>query len=270
MMKPASPIAGKGTADSFYPANTVALAIDAVSHSYGPRKALDNVSFIVSAGSFTALLGLNGAGKSTLFSIVTRLFGMQAGHISIFGNDIERSPGEALRAMGVVFQPRTLDLDLSVAQNLFYHAALHGIGRGDARQRADELLSRIGLSERFGSKVRDLSGGQMRRLEIARALLHRPRLLLLDEPTVGLDVKARAEILTYVRGLVSEQRIGVLWATHLFDEIEPADQLVVLHQGKILANGQVAQIVAATEASDLHSAFARLTGSVAGLEGAKL
>jgi len=101
MMKPASPIAGKGTADSFYPANTVALAIDAVSHSYGPRKALDNVSFIVSAGSFTALLGLNGAGKSTLFSIVTRLFGMQAGHISIFGNDIERSPGEALRAMGV-------------------------------------------------------------------------------------------------------------------------------------------------------------------------
>jgi len=270
MMKPASPIAGKGTADSFYPANTVALAIDAVSHSYGPRKALDNVSFIVSAGSFTALLGLNGAGKSTLFSILTRLFGMQAGHISIFGNDIERSPGEALRAMGVVFQPRTLDLDLSVAQNLFYHAALHGIGRGDARQRADELLSRIGLSERFGSKVRDLSGGQMRRLEIARALLHRPRLLLLDEPTVGLDVKARAEILTYVRGLVSEQRIGVLWATHLFDEIEPADQLVVLHQGKILANGQVAQIVAATEASDLHSAFARLTGSVAGLEGAKL
>jgi ABC-2 type transport system ATP-binding protein len=270
MLKPASPIAGKGTADSFYPANTVALAIDAVSHSYGPRKALDNVSFIVSAGSFTALLGLNGAGKSTLFSIVTRLFGMQAGHISIFGNDIERSPGEALRAMGVVFQPRTLDLDLSVAQNLFYHAALHGIGRGDARQRADELLSRIGLSERFGSKVRDLSGGQMRRLEIARALLHRPRLLLLDEPTVGLDVKARAEILTYVRGLVSEQRIGVLWATHLFDEIEPADQLVVLHQGKILANGQVAQIVAATEASDLHSAFARLTGSVAGLEGAKL
>jgi len=270
MMKPASPIAGKGTADSFYPANTVALAIDAVSHSYGPRKALDNVSFIVSAGSFTALLGLNGAGKSTLFSIVTRLFGMQAGHISIFGNDIERSPGEALRAMGVVFQPRTLDLDLSVAQNLFYHAALHGIGLGDARQRADELLSRIGLSERFGSKVRDLSGGQMRRLEIARDLLHRPRLLLLDEPTVGLDVKARAEILTYVRGLVSEQRIGVLWATHLFDEIEPADQLVVLHQGKILANGQVAQIVAATEASDLHSAFARLTGSVAGPEGAKL
>ena len=269
MMKPVSPIASTGTADSFYPANTIALAIDAVSHSYGPRKALDNVSFIVSAGSFTALLGLNGAGKSTLFSIVTRLFGMQAGRISIFGNDIERSPGEALRAMGVVFQPRTLDLDLSVAQNLFYHAALHGIGRGDARQRADELLSRIGLSERFGSKVRDLSGGQMRRLEIARALLHRPRLLLLDEPTVGLDVKARAEILTYVRALVSEQRIGVLWATHLFDEIEPADQLVVLHQGRILADGQVAQIVAATEGRDLHSAFARLTGSVAEQEGAR-
>jgi ABC-2 type transport system ATP-binding protein len=269
MMKPVSPIARKATAGLSDPADTVALAIDGVSHSYGPRKALDNVSFKVSTGSFAALLGLNGAGKSTLFSIVTRLFGMQAGHIRIFGNDIERSPGEALRALGVVFQPRTLDLDLSVAQNLFYHAALHGIGRRDARQRADELLSRIGLSERFGSKVRDLSGGQMRRLEIARALLHRPRLLLLDEPTVGLDVKARAEILTYVRSLVAEQRIGVLWATHLFDEIEPDDRLVVLHQGRILADGQVAQIVAAAGAGDLHSAFANLTGSLVRPEGAR-
>jgi ABC-2 type transport system ATP-binding protein len=261
MMKPVSPIARENTAGLFEPADVTALAIEGVSHHYGPRKALDNVSFTVGAGSFTALLGLNGAGKSTLFSIVTRLFGMQAGHIRILGNDIERNPGEALRCMGVVFQPRTLDLDLSVAQNLFYHAALHGIGRGIAQQRADELLSRIGLSERFGSKVRDLSGGQMRRLEIARALLHRPRVLLLDEPTVGLDVKARAEIITHVRELVSEERIGVLWATHLFDEIEPDNQLVVLHQGRILANGTVASVVSNARARDLHSAFVQLTGS---------
>jgi ABC-2 type transport system ATP-binding protein len=266
MTKPGSAIASKEAVGSCDPADA-ALAIEGVSHSYGPRKALDNVSFTVAAGSFTALLGLNGAGKSTLFSIVTRLFGTQAGHIYIFGHDIERDPGEALRRMGVVFQPRTLDLDLSVAQNLFYHAALHGIGRHEARLRADELLSRIGLSERFGSKVRDLSGGQMRRLEIARALLHRPRLLLLDEPTVGLDVKARAEILAYVKGLVSEQRIGVLWATHLFDEIDPDNQLVVLHQGRILAKGKVATIVAEAEVPDLHSAFAQLTGSAPVPEG---
>jgi ABC-2 type transport system ATP-binding protein len=205
---------------------------------------------------------LNGAGKSTLFSLVTRLFGIQAGRIRIFGHDIARSPGEALRLLGVVFQPRTLDLDLSVLQNLQYHAALHGIDRRQARLRGGEVLERIGLLDRAGSKVRDLSGGQMRRLEIARALLHRPRLLLLDEATVGLDVKARAEILTHVRGLVAEQGIGVLWATHLLDEIVASDDLVVLHQGKILARGQVARIVAGSGARDLNAAFMRLTGTV--------
>ncbi|HVI61967.1 MAG TPA: ATP-binding cassette domain-containing protein, partial [Bradyrhizobium sp.] len=148
------------------------------------RRALTDVSFTVAPASFTALLGLNGAGKSTLFSIITRLFGLQAGRIEIFGHDIGREPGEALRLLGVVFQPRTLDLDLSVMQNLLYHAALHGIARREARTRGDEVLARLGLADRAGSKVRDLSGGQMRRLEIARALLHRPRLLLLDEATV--------------------------------------------------------------------------------------
>src|SRR5258708_120911 len=245
----------------------VALAIEGVSHCYGTRKALDNVSFTVAPGSFTALLGLNGAGKSTLFSIITRLFGLQAGRISIFDHDIGREPGEALRCMGVVFQPRTLDLDLSVTQNLLYHAALHGIARREARKRSGEVLSRMGLADHPGSKVRDLSGGQMRRLEIARALLHWPRLLLLDEPTVGLDVKARAEILGHVRGLVSEQGIAVLWATHLFDEIVPSDDLVILHQGCVLAEGKVAQIVAKAKARDLHSAFAQLTETGLGSEG---
>src|SRR6201990_2040783 len=139
-------------------AATPALSIAGVSHSYGARRALDDVSFTVAPASFTALLGLNGAGKSTLFSLITRLFGIQSGHISIFGHDISRAPGEALRLMGVVFQPRTLDLDLSLMQNLLYHAALHGIGRRDARSRAGEVLTRIELSDRSGSKVRDLSG----------------------------------------------------------------------------------------------------------------
>jgi ABC-2 type transport system ATP-binding protein len=238
-----------------------ALTIEGISHAYGARRALNDVSFTVAPASFTALLGLNGAGKSTLFSLITRLFGVQAGRIGIFGHDIGRAPGEALRRMGVVFQPRTLDLDLSVTQNLQYHAALHGIDRREARVRAGEVLSRIGLGDRAGSKVRDLSGGQMRRLEIARALLHRPHLLLLDEATVGLDVKARADILGHVRRLVTEQGIGVLWATHLFDEIMPDDDLVVLHQGRVLARGVVARVVAETKASDLHSAFMQLTGT---------
>jgi ABC-2 type transport system ATP-binding protein len=242
-------------------AEVPALSIAGVSHHYGPRRALADIDMTVAPASFTALLGLNGAGKSTLFSLVTRLFGIQAGHISIFGHDIARSPGEALRLLGVVFQPRTLDLDLSLMQNLLYHAALHGIDRREARLRAGEVLTQIDLADRAGSKVRDLSGGQMRRLEIARALLHRPRLLLLDEATVGLDVKARADILRHMRNLVTEQGIGVLWATHLLDEIATTDDLVVLHQGRILARGQVAYVVAETGAPDLNAAFMHLTGT---------
>jgi ABC-2 type transport system ATP-binding protein len=244
------------------PAGT-ALAIESVSHCYGARRALEDVSLTVAPASFTALLGLNGAGKSTIFSLVTRLFGVQSGRIGIFGHDIDRNPGEALRRLGVVFQPRTLDLDLSVTQNLLYHAALHGIGRREARLRAAEVLARIELADRAGSKVRDLSGGQMRRVEIARALLHRPSLLLLDEATVGLDVKARADILNHVRRLVTDQGIGVLWATHLFDEIVSSDDLVVLHQGRVLAQGPVARILADTGAQDINTSFMRLTGTAA-------
>jgi ABC-2 type transport system ATP-binding protein len=248
-------------APDFDPAGA-ALSVENVSHSYGSRRALDDVSFTVAPANFTALLGLNGAGKSTLFSLITRLFGVKAGHIGIFGHDIGRDPGEALRRMGVVFQPRTLDLDLSVMQNLLYHAALHGIDRREARSRAGEVLARIDLADRAGSKVRDLSGGQMRRLEIARALLHRPHLLLLDEATVGLDVKARGDILTHVRQLVTGQGISVLWATHLLDEIALSDDLVVLHQGRVLAKGHAARIVADTGARDLNAAFMKLTGTV--------
>jgi ABC-2 type transport system ATP-binding protein len=243
------------------PAAISALSIEGVSHSYGTRRALVDISFAVAPASFTALLGLNGAGKSTLFSLITRLFGIQTGRIGIFGYDISLAPSEALRLLGVVFQSRTLDLDLSVTQNLLYHAALHGIAKREARVRSDEVLTRIALADRAGSKVRDLSGGQMRRLEIARALLHRPRLLLLDEATVGLDVKARADILGHVRQLVIEQGIGVLWATHLFDEIKSGDDLVVLHQGRVLAHGPVENIIADAGARDINSAFMRLTGA---------
>jgi ABC-2 type transport system ATP-binding protein len=237
-----------------------ALSVEGVSHSYGPRKALDTVSVSIAPGRFVALLGLNGAGKSTLFSLVTRLFAIQAGHIRLFGHDVVRRPGEALRLLGVVFQPRTLDLDLSVVQNLIYHAALHGIGARRARMRADEVLARIALSDRANDKVRDLSGGQMRRVEIARALLHRPRLLILDEPTVGLDIKARADILDHVRKLVAEENVAVVWATHLVDEIADGDDLIVLHRGRVLAQGAVSDIAQTGEG--VRGAFTRLTQDV--------
>ena len=234
-----------------------ALSVEVVSHSYGARKALDKVSFAVRPASFVALLGLNGAGKSTLFSLVTRLYALRSGRIAIFDHDIEREPGAALRQLGVVFQPRTLDLDLSVIQNLTYHAALHGIASPVARARAQEVLARIAMFDRADEKVRNLSGGQMRRVEIARALLHRPRLLILDEPTVGLDIKARADILDHVRRLVSEEQVTVVWATHLVDEIADSDALIVLHRGRVLAQGPVSNIAQTGEG--VGGAFTRLT-----------
>jgi ABC-2 type transport system ATP-binding protein len=232
-----------------------ALSVEGLSHSYGARKALEAVSFAVRPASFVALLGLNGAGKSTLFSLVTRLYAVRTGRIRIFGHDVEREPGAALRRLGVVFQPRTLDLDLSVTQNLTYHAALHGIDARVARDRAQEVLAQIELSDRTNDKVRDLSGGQTRRVEIARALLHRPRLLILDEPTVGLDINARADILQHVRMLVKQDGVAVVWATHLVDEVSNDDDLIVLHRGRILAHGPVSGIAG----EGVGAAFTRLT-----------
>jgi len=253
-------VTGRGPALGAAPA----LAVEGVSHSYGRRSALADVSFAIAPATFTVLLGLNGAGKSTLFSLITRLYGTQRGAIRIFGHDVAREPGEALRILGVVFQPRTLDLDLTVLQNLTYHASLHGIGKREARRRAADGLARIGLADRMNDKVRDLSGGQMRRVEIARALLHRPRLLVLDEPTVGLDIKARADILDHVRMLVSQESVCVLWATHLVDEIADTDDLIVLHRGRMLAHGPVKNVLAQTGEQSVRAAFTRLT---AGAEG---
>ncbi|WOJ88624.1 ABC transporter ATP-binding protein [Methylocapsa polymorpha] len=238
-----------------------ALDVVGVSHSYGRRRALDNVSFSVRPSSFAVLLGLNGAGKSTLFSLITRLFATRSGAIRIFGFDVGGTPGEALRRLGVVFQARTLDLDLSIAQNLAYHAALHGIGARQARDRMQSVLEQVEMADRAKDKVRDLSGGEMRRVEIARSLLHRPRMLLLDEPTVGLDIKARADILAHVRGLVAREGIGVLWATHLIDEVETSDDVVVLHRGRLLDKGNVGEVASRAGAPDMGAAFAKLTGA---------
>lgn len=242
-------------------ADIPALSIEHVSHSYGTRRALHDVTLTIPPATFAVLLGLNGAGKSTLFSLITRLYATRNGRIRLFDHDVARDPGEALRMLGVVFQSRTLDLDLSVRQNFMYHAALHGLDGRTARARADEALARIALSDRGGEKVRNLSGGQMRRVEIARALLHRPRLLVLDEPTVGLDINARADILRHVRQLVADDGIGVLWATHLIDEVVDNDQVIVLHQGRVLANGPLSTLIAGCGTRDLREAFTQLTGA---------
>jgi len=246
--------AGAGTAPP-------ALGVEGVSHSYGERRALDNVSLTVARGGFTALLGLNGAGKTTLFSLITRLFDTRHGRIRVQGFDVSRRPSAALAELGVVFQARTLDLDLTVRDNLLFHAALHGMGLTQARARAEAVLEDVDLADRAREKARRLSGGQMRRVEIARALVHEPSVLALDEPTVGLDVASKSAIVDQVRGLSRARGVAVLWATHLLDEIEPGDQVVVLHRGRVLAAGEMSEIIAASGAADLRSAFRALTGA---------
>lgn len=242
------------------PSEVNALEVDAVSHAYGERRALSDVSLSVPRGGFAALLGLNGAGKTTLFSLITRLFDTRHGRIKVQGFDVSRRPSAALAELGVVFQARTLDLDISVRENLLYHGALHGMRHRSAHARADALLEEVGLADRARDKARRLSGGQMRRIEIARALMHDPSVLVLDEPTVGLDVASKAAIVEHVRGLSRDRGVAVLWATHLLDEIEAGDHVVVLHEGKVMGAGEMSQIVATTRTADLRSAFRVLTG----------
>jgi ABC-2 type transport system ATP-binding protein len=237
---------------------TSALAVEGLGHRFGPRRVLKDVSFSVAPGDFTVLLGLNGAGKTTLFSLATRLYAQSEGTIRIFGMDIRERMLECLRQMGIVFQQPTLDLDLTVEQNLFYHAALHGLSHHDAAERGTAEIERVGLADQRRDKVRRLSGGQRRRIEIARCLLHRPQLLLLDEPTVGLDIASRQFMLDHVRRLCREDGIAALWATHLIDEVGEGARVVVLHKGEVRAVGEAGQLLGETRAPSMRAAFETL------------
>jgi ABC-2 type transport system ATP-binding protein len=238
-----------------------ALKVASLSYSFGARRVLQDVAFNVQPGDFTILLGLNGAGKTTLFALITRLYSARQGSIAVFGHNVERHPREALARLGVVFQQPTLDLDLTVEQNLFYHAALHGLSPARARPLIEAELDRIGLLDRRHDRVRALSGGQKRRVELARALVHQPSLLLLDEPTVGLDIESRQYLLQHVRGLCRNRGIGVLWATHLIDEAGEDARVIVLHQGRILADDNA--LALAAPHGTLKHAFDALTAKAA-------
>jgi ABC-2 type transport system ATP-binding protein len=235
------------------------LQVEAVRKAYGPRVALKDVSLALAAGEFVALLGPNGAGKTTLFQLLTGLFNADAGVVRVCGHDMRREPVRALGRIGVVFQQTTLDLDLSVEANLVFHARLHGLGAREGQARIADALRRLGLAERAGDRVRELSGGNRRKVELARALIHQPSVLLMDEATVGLDPASRRQLLAEVLGL-RERGVAVLWASHLVDEAEAADRVIVLHRGEILAEGPPQALVAAAGAASLAEAFLRMTG----------
>ena len=237
-----------------------ALTIHGLTHRIGDRPVLQDVTLTVPAGRFVVLLGPNGAGKTTLLSLVTRLYTAQQGSISVFGYDVRKDSSAALSSMGVVFQQRAIDPDLPARQNLSYHAALHGLPGKVARARIAAELERMTLAKEADRKIRTLSGGESRRIEIARALLHNPKLLLCDEATVGLDVRSRANIMADVRGLVRDRGMAVLWATHLIDEVEPDDFVIILHRGKVQRQGRAAEIAGA---EGLNDAFRRVTEAAA-------
>lgn len=235
------------------------IQVREVSYAYGSKKALDHISLTVRRGRFTALLGPNGAGKTTLVALLTGLFSAETGEIEVLGVNLKQRPRKALSEMGIVFQQQTLDLDLSVRQNMQYFAALHGLSGGKCRRQIDACLDRMGLADRDREKVRSLSGGYRRRLEIARSLVHAPRCLILDEPTVGLDVPTRSDIVQHVHGLCEDSDLTVLWATHLVDEVWAGDDLIVLHRGRVMAMNTVSEVVSACGASDVLGAFNMFT-----------
>jgi ABC-2 type transport system ATP-binding protein len=240
-----------------------ALQVRNVVKSYGRRHALDSVTLAVRAGEFVALLGPNGAGKTTLFQLLSGLFMPDAGQVAVMGHDMRQNPVPALAGLGIVFQQTTLDPELSVVANLLFHAGLHGMPHGVAKARIGVELHRIGLADRARDRVRTLSGGNRRRVELARALLHAPRILLMDEPTVGLDPASRRDLIRLVRKVRDEQAIAIFWATHLCEEAASADRVIVLHQGKVLRDTTPAAMLAEAGVANLEEAFIRLTGKPA-------
>ncbi|ADG94435.1 ABC transporter related protein [Arcobacter nitrofigilis DSM 7299] len=230
-----------------------------VDYSYGQKVALNNVSFSIEEGTFSVLLGLNGAGKSTIFSLITRLQNLQKGEIDINGYPI-KNYSKALKDIGIVFQEPTLDLDLTVKQNLFYYGSLKGLSFKQTLESIDSQITRLELDEVLNTQVRKLNGGHRRRVEILRALINKPKLLLLDEPTVGLDVKSRFDILNYVRNLVKQDGISVLWITHLFDEVNLEDNISIIKSGQIVDSGIVQNLMQKYEKDNLIDTFNFLVG----------
>lgn len=231
------------------------LTVKTISKRYGERWALRDVSFELKAGQFCALLGPNGAGKSTLFQLLTGLFVPDSGEILIDGIALNEKPTHALARIGVVFQQQALDLDLSVRRNLQFHADLHGLPRKTARERIAEDCAVMGLTADLDRPCRELSGGTKRKVELVRALLHRPGLILMDEATVGLDPKSRKDMLAAVHLDVKKRGSSVLWATHWVEETIDADRLLVLHQGETVAQGSPAEVSSALGGATLEQGF---------------
>ncbi len=236
------------------------LSVTDVRKSYGRTEALKGISFAMGAAEIIGLLGPNGAGKSTLFQIAAGLFAPDAGSVEVFGLDYAVEASKILARLGVVFQARSLDLDMTVRANLAFHGALFGLAGATLRQRITEMVELLEIADLIKKPVRELSGGNQRRVEVARALLNRPDLMLMDEPSAGLDTSTRRLLVDHMQFVRKQHGTSILWATHLVEEVAHADRIVVLVAGKVVRVGTPAELMAAAGTTDLTEAYIALTG----------
>lgn len=216
-------------------ANTPAVQINDLQYRYGDREALRGLSLDVQSGELFAVLGPNGSGKTTLFRLLSTLAPMQHGTVSVFGNDLTRAADQVRALLGVVFQAPSLDKHLTVMENLRCHGLLYGLGGMMLTRRCDEMLEQLGVRDRADERVDSLSGGLRRRVELAQGMLHQPRLLLLDEPSSGLDPAARSDLWRYLTQARDAQSVTILATTHLLEEADRADRIAIVDQGRLAA-----------------------------------
>lgn len=237
------------------------LALTDVRKSYGRTDALKGVTLAVAPSEIVGLLGPNGAGKSTLFQIAAGLFAPDGGTVSAFGLDYRSNPAAILSRLGVVFQARAIDLDMTVSANLAFHGALFGLSGAPLRKRIDDVTALLEIGDLVKKPVRNLSGGNQRRVEVARALLNSPDLLLMDEPSAGLDPTTRGMLVEHMQTVRREHGTSILWSTHLVEEVEHADRIILLVAGAVVDIGTPADLIARSGASDLNEAYFKLTGT---------
>ncbi len=212
-----------------------AIEISHVSHRYGERVAVDDLSLAIREGEVFAFLGPNGSGKTTLFRVLSTLIPLQTGEVTLLGSNLRSELAGIRASLGVVFQAPSLDKKLTVAENLHHQGRLYGLGSAELKQRIEQMLAALKLSDRAGDLVETLSGGMRRRVELAKSMLHRPQLLLMDEPSTGLDPGARADLWQYLQQLREQEGVTIVLTSHLLEEAERADRIAIMHQGRLAA-----------------------------------
>jgi len=215
--------------------NSPAVEISHLTHRYDDHVALHDLSLQVAAGEIFVLLGPNGSGKTTLFRVLSTLIPPQQGHVSVFDTDVVFDPDAVRRRMGVVFQAPSVDKKLTVNENINCHGRLYGLEGMDLRTRTNEMLGRFGLADRRRHLVETLSGGLRRRVELAQAMLHRPQLLVMDEPSTGLDPGARSDLWQYLQQLREKDGVTVVLTSHLLEEAAKADRIAIMDRGRVAA-----------------------------------